>query len=616
MKHVVNALRDLNRAYWGKWFAYAFVVGVFTGCVGIIFQILIETLQHVSLVTWVGYHPQEAKGDHAFLRGAPGTLRVWWILPIISLGGLVTGLLVRWAPGAKGPGTDGAIDAFHNQRGIIPVRIPLVKVLASAITIGTGGSAGREGPIAQIGAGIGSYFAQRWQLSAHDRRILLAMGMGAGVGAIFRAPLAGTIFAGEIMYRDADIESEVIIPGAIAATVSYAVFQSSLPPESRFTPLFGELGQYEVGHVSELLPYTVLAFALVAASAAYIRTFHLTERVFRQLPLWEPLKPFAGACCTGLLVIAGYYALAHDENVLACLGSGYGFLQDAIGKVDQLPLRILLAVAALKMVTTSLTVGSGGSGGVFGPCLVIGGSVGAVIGKLFHAAVPGIVTQPGAYSIVGMAGLFAGCANAPFSTILMVSEMTGHYRLLVPTVWVSAIAFVLCRRWSLYGAQVGTRLDSPAHKGDFTIDLIEGMLVREVFQPRATIKSYREDASLDEIVHSLSKTAQRYFPVVDFDGQLVGIFSADDVRLCLYDELLWKVAIARDIMTEQVVSVRPDDDLNTALGRFTALNVDELPVVDVEDPNRILGFLRRKETIAAYTKRRLELQRQLELESR
>jgi CIC family chloride channel protein len=322
-----------------------------------------------------------------------------------------------------------------------------------------------------------------------------------------------------------------------------------------------------------------------------------------------------GGILTGLTVIGAYYLLARDQQVLAGLGSGYGFLQVAMTNLESVSVRILLVVAALKIVTTSLTIGSGGSGGVFGPSMVIGGSVGAAVGKLFHQAMPGIVSQPGTYTIVGMAGFFAGCANAPFSTILMVSEMTGHYKLLVPTVWVAAISYILCRRWSLYSSQVGTRLDSPAHKGDFTIDLIEGMLVREVFKRKKKLKTFREDASLDEIVHALAKTSQRYFPVFDMDQQLVGIFSADDVRCSLYDELLWKVAIARDIMTENVVSVRPDDDLNTALNRFTALNVDELPVVDSDDANVILGVLRRKETIAAYTRRRLEMKRQMEHEA-
>ena len=496
-------------------------------------------------------------------------------------------------PRPRGTGPTRAIDAFHNKRGVIPVRVPIVKTIASAITLGTGGSAGREGPIAQIGAGFGSYFAQRLKLSAHDRRIMLAMGMGAELGRS-SAPLAGAIFSGEILYRDADIESEVIIPGAIASTVAYAVFQLSLPPALRFTPLFGDLISYELGQLAELVPYTVLAFVVAAAAAVYVTAFHKTERLFKVLPLVPHVKPMIGSVLTGLTAIVGYLLLDRDQQALACLGSGYGFLEDAIRNAESVSVKILIVVALLKIVTTSLTIGSGGSGGVFGPSMVIGGSVGAAAGKMFYWAVPGIVSQPGAYAIVGMAGFFAGCANAPFSTVLMVSELTGHYKLLVPTVWVAAISYILCRRWSLYSSQVGTRLDSRAHKGDFTIDLIEGMLVGDIYTRRKSLKTYREDATMDEIVHSLPRTSQRYFPVLDSDQRLVGIFSADDVRCSLYEELLWKVAIARDIMTENVVTIRPDDDLNTALNRFTALNVDELPVVDTEDANKILGVLRRR----------------------
>lgn len=616
MNLVFSAFRDLNRSFWGRWFLFAVIVGVVAGIAAIGFQFLVEALQHYTLGAIAGYYPDGAAGEYAFLGPRSHVLRVWFILPIVALGGLLTGIIVyRFAPEAEGPGTGSAIDAFHNRRGVIPLRTPIVKTVASAITLGLGGSGGKEGPIAQIGAGFGSHLAQRWKLSARERRIMLAMGMGAGIGAIFRAPLAGAIFAGEIMYRDADIESEVIIPGAIASTVAYATFQLSLPATHRFTPLFGDLVQYEVGQLAELLTYAVLALVLVAASVVYVSVFRTIERLFRALPVMPHFKPMIGGAIAALIVLIGFFLLDGNRQILACLGSGYGFLQAAISTTESVSMQMLLIVALLKIVTTSLTIGSGGSGGVFGPSMVIGGSLGAAAGKLFHQTLPGIVSQPGAYAIVGTAGFFAGCANAPFSTILMVTEMTGHYKLLVPTVWVAAISYILSRRWTLYSSQVGTRVDSPAHKGDFTIDLLEGMLVGEVFKPKR-LKTFREDATLDEIVHSFSKTSQRYFPVLSMEEKLVGVFSADDVRCSLYDELLWKVAIARDIMTEDVVTLRPDDDLNTAMNRFTAINVDELPVVDTANPNKILGVLRRKEMIAAYTNRRLEMKRQMELENR
>ena len=184
MKHLIKALHSLNHSFWGRWCLFAFITGVVAGLTAIFFQFLTEALQYYSLASLAGYRPTGAAGEHVFFDLATPELHVWLILPIIAIGGLLTGLLVnKFAPEAQGPGTDGAVDAFHNQRGIISPRIPIVKTIASAITLGTGGSAGREGPIAQIGAGLGSYLAQRWKLSAHDRRIMLAMGMGAGIGA-------------------------------------------------------------------------------------------------------------------------------------------------------------------------------------------------------------------------------------------------------------------------------------------------------------------------------------------------------------------------------------------------------------------------------------------------
>jgi chloride channel protein, CIC family len=205
-----------------------------------------------------------------------------------------------------------------------------------------------------------------------------------------------------------------------------------------------------------------------------------------------------------------------------------------------------------------------------------------------------------------MAGFFAGCARAPFSTILMVTEMTGSYRLLLPTLWVAALCFLLCRRWTLYEKQVPTRLDSPAHRGDFIVDVLEGIRVADVYQRERKLIYVPERTSLDDIVHLLAKTPQRYFPVVDDNGRMIGIFSAEDVRSYLYDDTLWKIANAGDVMVTNLVTVTPDDDLNTALRRFTALNLDELPVVDPEERGKLLGMLRRKESIAAYNRRLVE----------
>ncbi|HAY79137.1 MAG TPA: chloride channel protein, partial [Planctomycetaceae bacterium] len=209
---------------------------------------------------------------------------------------------------------------------------------------------------------------------------------------------------------------------------------------------------------------------------------------------------------------------------------------------------------------------------------------------------------------VGMGGFFAGCARAPLSTILMVSELTGNYRLLLRTMWVSMICFLLSR-WTLYEKQVPTRLDSPAHRGDLLVDVLEGICVKDVCQQGRELVLISEGDTLDDIVHTLAKTPQRYFPVVDADQKMVGIFSAEDVRHYLYDDTIWQIANARDVMVSPVMTVTLEDDLNMALKRFTSLNVDELPVVDSEDPGKIVGMIRRKESIAAYNHRLMEHKR-------
>jgi CIC family chloride channel protein len=228
------------------------------------------------------------------------------------------------------------------------------------------------------------------------------------------------------------------------------------------------------------------------------------------------------------------------------------------------------------------------------------------MGQFFERYWPNLATRPEAFAVVGMAGFFAGCAHAPISTIIMVSEMTGDYRLLLPTMWVSTLCFLLCKRWTLYEKQVPTRIDSPAHRGDFIVDLLEGSKVEDVYQRNRHIQFIDEGTSLKDIVHTLAETQQRYFPVVDQEQRMVGIFSANDVRSYLYDETIWELAVARDIMVPNIVSVSPSDDLNTALQRFTAINVDELPVIDPHQPGKLIGMLRRKETIAFYNRRLME----------
>lgn len=591
----------------GKWLILAAIVGVVAGLGAIAFDATEQFIRHVTVEGFAGYTSRAAAGEHHIFGSEGGELSLWRLLLVLAAGGLASGFLVSsFAPEAEGHGTDAAIEAFHFKRGYIRPVVPIIKLFASALTIGTGGSGGREGPIAQIGAGFGSFLATMLKLPTRDRRILLAVGMGAGIGAIFRAPLAGALFAAEILYRDADIEAEVIVPAAVASTLGYSVFSYWLPPNVRFLPLFGDQLRFQMVSPLELLPLTVLAFVLVAVAVLYIKCFYGVHEFAKRtkFPIW--LRSVIGATLAALLGITVYLSFDRDLQVLAVLGTGYGTLQSAVAEPATLSIGILVCVAVGKILTTSATIGSGGSGGVFGPSMVIGGCTGAAVGKVFHSLAPQLAPQPAIFAIVGMAGFFAGAAHAPISTIVMVGELTGDYGLLVPALWVSVLCFLLCQKWTLYHQQLPSRLDSPAHRGDFLVDVLEGITVQDVpWKQRPTVF---QGMPLKEIVHFVANSRQHYYPVVDSDGRFVGIFSTDDIRAHLYNEELWQLANARDVMTSQVVSVTPEDDLNTALKRFTELNLDELPVVKLGEKAKLLGMLRRRDVISCYNQKLHEFQ--------
>ncbi len=611
LRAILQSLRarfGLDLRSTARWLVLASLVGAFSGCGAIAFHWLSQAVSTRTLGDISGYYQEQAAGEHKRFgpRGAP--FRPWALVLVMVAGGFACGAIVYgFAPEAEGHGTDAAIDAYHNRLGAIRPVVPLVKMVASAITLGTGGSGGREGPIAQIGAGFGSFLAACLRLPTRDRRILLAAGMGAGVAAIFRAPLAGALFAAEILYRGPDLESEVILPAAFASIVAYVVFCLSLPADLRFTPLFGSGLDFRMGSFLELLPLAALAILLAIAGSAYVHTLYGARRYFRKVPLPRPLLPAFGAGAAGLLGIGIYAALGGDREVLAVLSIGYGALQRALTPGVPASAVTLLAIALGKIATTSLTIGSGGSAGVFGPSMVIGGCLGGAFGFGLHALWPELVSEPRMYVIVGMTGFFAGCAHAPLSTIVMVAEMTGSYRLLLPATWVSTICFLSSGRWTLYRSQPASPAESPAHRGDFLVDVLQGLCVRDVFRPDLPRATVSESTTLEEILRLIPRTSQRYFPVVDDRGILVGIFSEKDIRAYTYDDTLSRIAIAKDFMATEVLSVTLDDDLHTALRRFTTRNLDELPVVDQATPGKYVGMIRRRDAIALYNERISEL---------
>jgi CIC family chloride channel protein len=584
---ILRLLEAFNLQSIGRYVIFAVIVGVVAGLGAVLFYALCQAGMHFFLDQLAGYRPVEPYGEPQIFEHTATPFRRYLLLVIPALGGLIAGWIVyTFAPEAEGHGTDAAIDAFHHKQGRIRGRVPIVKAIASAVTLGSGGSGGREGPIAQIGAGFGSFLADKLGLSGRERRILLASGVGAGIGSIFRAPLAGALFAAEILYSEPEFETEVIIPATVTTIVSYSTFGLIVG----FDPLFKQ-SSFEFLHPFELGPYTVLAVVLALASALYVKSFYGTKHFFERLRIPNHIKPAIGGLLTGCI---GFF-------LPETLAFGYGVIQGALD--NEIAIGLLFLIALGKIVTTSLTIGSGGSGGVFGPSMVIGGALGGAIGKLFHQWTPALITQPGAFVIVGMAGFFAAASNAPISTIIMVSEMTGNYHLLVPAMWVCAIAYIIGRRWSIFENQVPGRADSPAHHGDFATDLLEKIYVKDVVQTEGEFVTVQETLTLRSFIPIMTETDQQVFPVVNSAGELTGMFSITDVREILVDRELDDLLIMGEIANEDVPIVTSEDNLASVMSLFIENEVNTLPVVDPGDHRKLLGMLRRNDVTRSYYKK-------------
>ena len=576
----------------GRWAFYFIAIGIIAGLGSIVFHYLCQIGIHYFMDFMAGYRPPPPAGEHHLLAPTTHAFNRWILLFLPAMGGLASGWIVyTFAPEAEGHGTDAAINAYHNQGGFIRGRVPIVKTLASALTLTTGGSGGREGPIAQIGAGFGSFLATRLKLPDRDRRIMMAAGIGAGVGSIFRAPLAGALFAAEVLYRDPEFESEVIIPAGISSVVAYCLYCLVFGWGSLFeSPAFNFQNPLELG------PYLVLALVLVAAGAFYVKMFYGTIHFFEHLKhIPNHIKPAIGGLLTGLV---GFFWPQ-------CLAFGYGFAQMALhmGDFPKITVGFLLILAFGKILTTSFSIGSGGSGGVFGPSVVIGGAIGGAVGKLFNQWLPNVVSQPGAFVVVGMAGFFTAVSNTPISTIIFVSEMTNSYHLLLPSLLVCSVAYLGAQRYTIFHRQVKSKIDSPAHAGDFFVDLLQSFTVKDVLPVVKKVRLIPQEMPFLEFKHYFSRTTQHYFPVMDSHERMVSIFSINDVRGVLFSPEIENLVVMKDIGTSEIIVVTPSEDLNSVLKKFTTKNLDSLPVVEEADHGILLGMLNRREVIAFYNQK-------------
>jgi CIC family chloride channel protein len=560
-----------------KWILISTLIGLVAGVGAIAFFAAIQFATHIFLGTLVGYLPPNPAGE-----GGSSAMPLWsaarpLLLPLITGGGgLLAGIIVfRLAPEAEGHGTDAAIKAFH-EGTVIRARIPLIKLVASAITIGTGGSAGREGPAAQISAGFGSLLGSLLKLNQEDRRIALATGIGAGIGAIFRAPLGGAILAAEILYKR-DLEVEAIIPALISSIVGYSVFGAW----SGWSPLFATPDNLAFTSPPQLLYYIVLGGLCGLVGILYARGFYGIAARFHHLALPDWLKPALGGLLVGLIGLL----------IPQAIGMGYGWVQIAMGPgLLGIPLWIILLLPFVKILTTGLSIGSGGSGGIFGPGMVIGAALGAALWRLCYGHLPGLPGTAAPFVIVGMMALFGGIAHAPLAVMLMVAEMTGNLSMLAPAMLAVGISSMLVGDNTIYTSQLPTRADSPAHRLQFSFPLLSTLAVRKAMRPLAL--HIFPTQTLAEAEQALAEHGEQYAPVMDAKGNLQGTITLAALQQIPLEERSGRRV--ESIMQREVLTVEPDDPLDEALERLTASRVSWAPVVDVDMPSEmhdIIGTL-------------------------
>ena len=436
--------------YLRKWFLLGITIGVVAGLGAVVFYLALKYTAEFLLGYLAGYHlptPLGEGGSH----GSAGFLRPWAI-PLVTTGGALLSafIVTRLAPEATGHGTDEAIEAVHGDPRSIRFRAVLVKLVASALTIGSGGSAGREGPTAQISAGFSSLLTRRLNLSDEDGRTAVALGIGAGIGAIFAAPLGGAVLAASLPYRD-DFDYRCLLPGFITSGTAYAVLGAFLG----FDPLFGYIdAEYRFERAWPLLWFVVIGLSAAAVGYLYARTFHACVALTYRLPGGHVLKPAIGGLLVGLLGLL----------IPQVLSSGYGWTQLATdrGSLLQIPLWIVLVLPIAKIVATSLSIGTGGSGGLFGPGIVIGAFLGAAVWRLGElCGLPGVPDGPGIFVVVGMMACFGSVSRAPLAIMIMVAEMTGSFSVVPGAIIAVGIASLLMSRTNvtIYEAQ---RLDRQA----------------------------------------------------------------------------------------------------------------------------------------------------------
>jgi len=507
----------------------------------------------------------------------------YYRVAVPAIGGLIVGPLVYFfAREAKGHGVPEVMEAVALKGGVIRKRVVVVKSLASAISISTGGSVGREGPIVQIGSAIGSVLGQFMKVSADRMRTLVGCGAAAGIAATFNAPIAGSMFALEVILGDFGLAtfSPIVISSVVATAVSRAYLGD--------TPAF-IVPVYELVSAWELPMYLVLGIFCAVVGVFFTKILYRIEDLFDGIKFPEYLKGLVGG------LILGVASLVFPQ----ILGVGYGAIDMAL--MQQMAWWLLAVLVLVKILATSVTIGSGGSGGIFAPSLFLGAMAGGFFGIVVHQLFPNITASPGAYSIVGMGAVVSATTHGPLAAILILFEMTGSYKIILPVMLACIIATIASGqllRDSIYTLKLARRgVDIKEGK---EVNVLKSMFVKDVMN--TNVETMPEALPLGKMAQRISKSKFNSFPVLDDQDQLIGILSFNDYNEAIFDENLKDLVVAKDLATTDLVTISLDDNLWTALEKISSKDFAVLPVVSAQAPNKLEGVVSRRDIIGAYNK--------------
>jgi CIC family chloride channel protein len=511
-----------------------------------------------------------------------------YLIPLIPLVGglLVAPITYRLAKEARGHGVPEVMMAVALRGGIIRPVVTLAKSIASSICIGSGGSAGREGPIVQIGSALGSTVGQMFNMSGERVKILVGCGAAAGISATFNAPIAGVLFALEIILGDFTMYafSPVILSSVIANVISRAMVGNY--------PAFA-VPQYHLVSFWEMPMYLLLGLVAGGFSVLFVKVLYKSEDFFETMKINNLLKPALGGLVLGIIGI--FYPQV--------FGVGYEAIDAALH--EQTLIGVLVLLAFLKIAATSLTLGSGGSGGIFAPSLFMGAMLGGFFGSVANIVFPGATASYGAYALVGMSAVVAGTTHAPITAMLIIFEMTGDYRIILPLMLASVVSTLVANklmRDSIYTMKLSRRGISLKAGKDKT--LLEGIMVQEVMTK--TWQALPQNMPLSQLLQFVEQSTENVFPVQNQKAELIGILTLQDIRSVVTKRVLEDLVIVEDIISHNYPTVTPDENLGSALAKFELRDLEGLPVVDKHNPRKLVGILKRADIISFYNKRLLE----------